>query len=435
MRRATRRAGSGSSCGRDAAGAVGLEQRQHRLLVLGDRARGRRGGRRARATRRGDAQRVRRRRSARAGRRRRRARRRAARARVRAEPVDRARPARRRPARRARRPRRRRRAERPGARSSSPARQLAAGRAPASAQRADERRRRAARRARRRRRGRRAAPARRARAARRPPGAGAERDHHGRARSPSAWRPSSAAAVAQLGLERAQRARGPRARPRPRQPARSAIAGTASSTAGRAGSVRCAALPCDSSPWKPPPLSPSPRSASPASACGSTASSSTTSAAVRLATERAEAGEDVARLVTDAIEIGARVLDREQAGANADFVKAEFERAARDLDSEFVERARKVAERLDARIDDVFGARERPRDQGAGAALRRRVLGRGAEPGQGAAGATSARRCARTCASSSPRTPTNNPLADLPAHGRRRDAATAPSSRPTSCAR
>ena len=78
-------------------------------------------------------------------------------------------------------------------------------------------------------------------------------------------------------------------------------------------------------------------------------------AAVRLAAERTEAGEDIGRLVADAIAIGARVLDREQAGAHADFVKAEFERAARDLDSEFVDRARKVAERLDARIDDVFG--------------------------------------------------------------------------------
>lgn len=77
--------------------------------------------------------------------------------------------------------------------------------------------------------------------------------------------------------------------------------------------------------------------------------------AVRLAREREEAGEDVARLVVDAIEVGARVLDREQTSANADFVKAEFERAARELDATFVERARMVAERLDARIDDVFG--------------------------------------------------------------------------------
>ena len=57
----------------------------------------------------------------------------------------------------------------------------------------------------------------------------------------------------------------------------------------------------------------------------------------------------------DAIAIGARVLDREQTGANADFVKAEFEKAARELDTAFVERARLVAERLDKRIDDVFG--------------------------------------------------------------------------------
>jgi len=77
--------------------------------------------------------------------------------------------------------------------------------------------------------------------------------------------------------------------------------------------------------------------------------------AVRLAQEREEAGEDLARLVLDAIAIGARVLDREQTGANADFVKAEFEKAARDLDAGFVERARVVAERLDKRIDDVFG--------------------------------------------------------------------------------
>jgi hypothetical protein len=76
--------------------------------------------------------------------------------------------------------------------------------------------------------------------------------------------------------------------------------------------------------------------------------------AVRLAREREEAGEDVARLVRDAIEIGARVLDREQTGANADFVRAEFERAARELDTAFVERAAKVAERLDGRLTQVF---------------------------------------------------------------------------------
>ena len=51
--------------------------------------------------------------------------------------------------------------------------------------------------------------------------------------------------------------------------------------------------------------------------------------AVRLAREREQRGEDVSRLVLDAIAIGARVLDREQTGANAEFVKTEFEKAAR----------------------------------------------------------------------------------------------------------
>jgi prefoldin subunit 5 len=77
---------------------------------------------------------------------------------------------------------------------------------------------------------------------------------------------------------------------------------------------------------------------------------------VRLATERIDAGEDPAKLVRDAVEIGARVLDREHAGANAEFVKAEFERAARDLDAQFVERARRVADRLDTKMDEAFGA-------------------------------------------------------------------------------
>ena len=48
---------------------------------------------------------------------------------------------------------------------------------------------------------------------------------------------------------------------------------------------------------------------------------------VRLASE----AEDPAALVRDALTIGARVLDREQTSANADFVRAEFERSAREL--------------------------------------------------------------------------------------------------------
>ena len=72
---------------------------------------------------------------------------------------------------------------------------------------------------------------------------------------------------------------------------------------------------------------------------------------VRLAAER----DDAAGFVSESIEIGARVLDRELTGANAEFVRAEFEKTARALDAAFVERARTVAEGLDRKIDEAFG--------------------------------------------------------------------------------
>jgi hypothetical protein len=77
--------------------------------------------------------------------------------------------------------------------------------------------------------------------------------------------------------------------------------------------------------------------------------------AVRLVREREQSGEDAARTVVDAIEIGARVLDREQAAANTEFVKTEFERASRLLEVEFTDKARKVAEHFGTKVDEVFG--------------------------------------------------------------------------------
>jgi hypothetical protein len=50
--------------------------------------------------------------------------------------------------------------------------------------------------------------------------------------------------------------------------------------------------------------------------------------AARVVRERAESGQAPTRTVTDAIEIGARVLDREDAAAEVDYVRAEFERHA-----------------------------------------------------------------------------------------------------------
>ena len=72
--------------------------------------------------------------------------------------------------------------------------------------------------------------------------------------------------------------------------------------------------------------------------------------------ERVDAGEEIAPLVVQAIEIGARVLDREQTAANTDFVKAEFERQARDVERQFAERAQLVSAELTQSVEAAFGA-------------------------------------------------------------------------------
>src|SRR5918996_1161982 len=76
--------------------------------------------------------------------------------------------------------------------------------------------------------------------------------------------------------------------------------------------------------------------------------------AVDLVRERSEAGADPAAVLVDAIEIGARVLSREQAEVNADFVRTEFEKVSREVEGTFTEKARLVAEFLDKRVNEVF---------------------------------------------------------------------------------
>jgi hypothetical protein len=71
---------------------------------------------------------------------------------------------------------------------------------------------------------------------------------------------------------------------------------------------------------------------------------------------RVDAGDDPVAVIGDAVEIGARVLHREQTGANVEFVKAELEKTAREVQGEFAERSRAVAEVFDRKFDEAFGA-------------------------------------------------------------------------------
>lgn len=70
---------------------------------------------------------------------------------------------------------------------------------------------------------------------------------------------------------------------------------------------------------------------------------------------RAEAGENPVRVVEDAIEVGARVLEREQNAIDAEFVRNEFEKVSREVEAAFADKARAVAEFFGGKVDEVFG--------------------------------------------------------------------------------
>ena len=73
---------------------------------------------------------------------------------------------------------------------------------------------------------------------------------------------------------------------------------------------------------------------------------------------RIEAGENPVRVVEDAIEVGARVLEREQNALDAEFVRNEFEKVTREVEGAFTDKARVVAEFFGAKVDEVFGAED-----------------------------------------------------------------------------
>jgi hypothetical protein len=78
-------------------------------------------------------------------------------------------------------------------------------------------------------------------------------------------------------------------------------------------------------------------------------------AAAAFVARRVDAGEDPARVVADAVEVGARVLEREQAAVDAEFVRNELERVSGEVERAFTDKARIVAEFFGAKVDEVFG--------------------------------------------------------------------------------
>jgi hypothetical protein len=77
---------------------------------------------------------------------------------------------------------------------------------------------------------------------------------------------------------------------------------------------------------------------------------------VELVESRSEQGAAAGETVRDAVEIGARVLDREATQAEVDFVRREFERTSGEVERAFSERANKVSELLEKRLEQFLGA-------------------------------------------------------------------------------
>ena len=124
-----------------------------------------------------------------------------------------------------------------------------------------------------------------------------------------------------------------------------------------------------------------------------------------------EAGEDPARVVADAIEIGARVLEREQAGSSVEVLRADMEKASREVEARLGATSEQVVTELRTRLEEAFGP-----DQGHVTRVLQRHFG--AESSTAVQHQVrdrrrrAAQRVARAAAtSSSPRADESNPLA------------------------
>jgi hypothetical protein len=74
-----------------------------------------------------------------------------------------------------------------------------------------------------------------------------------------------------------------------------------------------------------------------------------------LVERRLEQGISGEETVTDALEIGARVLDRESTGAEVDFVRREFEKLSGEVERSFADKARAVAEHMQKQFERHLG--------------------------------------------------------------------------------
>src|SRR5215216_2650247 len=77
--------------------------------------------------------------------------------------------------------------------------------------------------------------------------------------------------------------------------------------------------------------------------------------AAELVRRAIDAGEDPARVVADAIEIGARVLDREQAGSSVEVLRADLEKAAHEVEERLGATSEQVVTELRTRLEEAFG--------------------------------------------------------------------------------
>jgi hypothetical protein len=78
----------------------------------------------------------------------------------------------------------------------------------------------------------------------------------------------------------------------------------------------------------------------------------------RVVRERAEAGEEPVRSVRRAIEIGARVLDREDTAVEVDYVRREFEHLTRTQREIAEEKNREAAERIEETLRRTLGGED-----------------------------------------------------------------------------